>query len=108
MADKQYTIPPLVEVFWWDHYSLGDDWYAAGFKHEPCVLSAVGYLVDENDHYYWVTSTYEIASKEYSSGTAVLKNCVTVMNRLREETTVQWDGQGVHKQKHTSRKPRIH
>jgi hypothetical protein len=92
MVSKKYTLPELVEVFWWDHYSIGDDWYHKGFKHEPCILSAIGYLVDQDDHYYYVTSTYEISNGNYSSGTAVLKNCVTQMNHLRKEHDVNWDG----------------
>lgn len=89
---KTFTIPKLVEVFWWDHYSLGDDWHDPGHPHKPCILSAVGYIVDENDYYYWVASTYEVATGSYSSGTAVLKNCVTAMNTLVESRTVNWDG----------------
>lgn len=108
VKDKQYTVPALVEVFWWDHYSLGDDWYHTDTKHEPCILSAVGYLVAEDDHYYYVSSTYEIASKDYSSGTAVLKNCVTQFNRIREQTAILWDGSGVHRPGARSRKPRGH
>jgi hypothetical protein len=67
---------PIVEIFWEDHYSLGDDWYEPGFKHDLCVLSAIGYLVSEDDKYYYVACTYEIDTGNYSSGTAVLKNCV--------------------------------
>jgi len=77
---KAPKIPPLVEIFWEDHYSMGDDWHEPDAKHEPCVLSAVGYLVAENEQYYWVTCTYELATGNYSAGTAVLKNCVTYFN----------------------------
>jgi hypothetical protein len=76
------TDPPLVEVHWLDHYSLGDDWYKIGHKHEPCTLVAIGYLVSEDDLYYYVTSTYEPATRQYSSGTAVLKMCVTEFHYL--------------------------
>lgn len=89
---KTYTVPQLVEIFWWDHYSIGDDWFEPGHKHKPCVLSAVGYLVDENEYYYWVASTFEVATGSYSAGTAVLKNCVTTMNTLAPERSVNWDG----------------
>lgn len=69
-------IPPIVEIFWEDHYSIGDDWYEPGHKHEICILSAVGYLVSEDDKYYYVSCTYELDSGNYSAGTAVLKSCV--------------------------------
>ena len=97
MVKQSYTIPPLVEVFWWDHYSIGDDWYHKGHRHDPCILSAVGYIVDENEYYYWVASTYEVSNGAYSSGTAVLKNCVTQLNELRPTSSVNWDGTPVSK-----------
>jgi hypothetical protein len=35
---------PIVELFWKDHYSLGDEWYDE-MKDQPVrILSAVGYL----------------------------------------------------------------
>lgn len=89
---KTYTLPSLVEIFWWDHYSIGDDWFDQDHKHKPCILSAVGYLVDQNEYYYWVASTFEVATGSYSAGTAVLKNCVTTMNTLTPERPVHWDG----------------
>lgn len=89
---KTYTLPSLVEIFWWDHYSIGDDWFDQDYKHQPCILSAVGYLVDQNEYYYWVASTFEVATGSYSAGTAVLKNCVTAMNTLNPERLVNWDG----------------
>lgn len=69
-------LPPLVEVFWEDHYSIGDDWFDHNFKHEVCILSAVGYVVAEDDLYLYVACTYEPATKQYSAGTAVLKKCI--------------------------------
>lgn len=90
--NKTYTLPPLVEIFWWDHYSIGDDWFDQDHKHQPCILSAVGYLVDQNEYYYWVASTFEVATGSYSAGTAVLKNCVTAMNILEPKREVYWDG----------------
>lgn len=74
---KTPKIPPLVEIFWEDHYSMGDTWHEPDAKHETCMLSAVGYLVAENDLYYWVACTYELDNGNYSAGTAVLKKCVT-------------------------------
>lgn len=87
-----HNLPKLVEVFWWDHYSLGDDWHDKHHRHQPCILSAVGYIVDEDDMYYWVASTFEVATGDYSSGTAVLKNCVTNIETLRPARAVTWDG----------------
>lgn len=78
--------PTLVEVHWEDHYSLGDDWYKPGHHHEPCVLVAIGYLVAEDDMYYYVTSTYEPATRQYSAGTAVLKKCVTEFYQLERKS----------------------
>lgn len=71
---------PIVEIFWEDHYSLGDDWFELGYKHDICILSAIGYLVSEDDKYYYVACTYDLADKSYSAGTAVLKNCVVDFN----------------------------
>ena len=87
-----HPLPDLIEVFWWDHYSLGDDWHDKHYRHQPCILSAVGYVVDEDDRYYWVASTFEVATGDYSSGTAVLKNCVTHIETLRPARNVSWDG----------------
>lgn len=81
------NLPPLVEAFWKDHYSIGDDWFKPGHKHEVCILTAIGYLVAEDDDYYYIACTYEPASKEYSAGTAVLKNCVTQMYYLNRSKT---------------------
>lgn len=89
---KHYDMPPLVEVFWWDHYSMGDEWHTKEAKHKPCILSAVGYLVAEDDNYWWVTSTYEVETGSYSSGTAVLKNCVTKFTTVKQGRPVNWDG----------------
>lgn len=86
MVEEFPPLPPLVEVFWEDHYSIGDDWYEPGHSHPPCVLSAVGYLVDEDEMYYYVACTYELDSGKYSAGTAVLKNCVV---RFKQYTKVR-------------------
>lgn len=70
-------LPPLVEVFWEDHYSIGDDWFEPGHHHELCILSAVGYLVAQDDLYYYIACTYDLRDGSYSAGTAVIKKCVT-------------------------------
>lgn len=67
---------PVVEVFWKDHYGLGDDWYDEDEKHELRILSAVGYLVGENDDYLFIAANYDFGNETYSGGTAVLKNCI--------------------------------
>lgn len=79
------ALPPLVEVFWEDHYSIGDDWYEVDHKHEACVLSAVGYLVHEDDMYMYVACTYELDSGKYSAGTAVLKNCIVAYRQYTQK-----------------------
>lgn len=76
------TMPPLVEVHWEDHYSIGDDWYPHNYQHEICILIAVGYLVAEDDLYWYVASTYEPSTRKYSAGTAVLKKCMTEFHYL--------------------------
>lgn len=83
-------MPPLVEIYWKDHYSIGDDWHPANAKHEHCILSCVGYIVAEDDIYYWVASTYEPATGCYSSGTAVLKNCIVDMHSLKKKRRHDW------------------
>jgi hypothetical protein len=100
-VSKEYKLPPLVEVFWWDHYSMGDDWHDASTIHEPCILSAVGYVVREDDIYYWISSTYEVATGQYSSGTAVLKNCVTEYNVVNPARKVDWQGKALTARKVT-------
>jgi len=67
---------PVVEVFWKDHYSMGDEWYDKDEKHELRILSAVGYLVSEDDEYLFIASNYDFGNDTYSGGTAVLKNCI--------------------------------
>lgn len=76
MVDTK-DLPPLVEVFWEDHYSIGDDWFEPGHSHELCILSAVGYLVGEDDLYYYIACTLDLRDQTYSAGTAVIKKCVT-------------------------------
>jgi len=67
---------PVVEVFWKDHYSLGDEWYD-DLKDQPVrILSAVGYLVEEDEDYYYIACNFDFGSGQFSSGTAVLKNCI--------------------------------
>ena len=85
MVKKKYpNIPPIVEIFWEDHYSMGDTWHEPSDTHDTCILSAIGYLVAENDLYYWVACTYEMENGNYQGGTAVLKKCVTYYSVLVE------------------------
>lgn len=66
----------IVEIVFEDHYSIGEEWYEEGTKHEPWVLTCAGYLVDQDDKYYYVVNTYEPKTKNYQAGTAILKSCV--------------------------------
>jgi hypothetical protein len=68
---------PIVELFWKDHYSLGDEWYDEMADQPVRILSAVGYLVNEDEDYYYVACNFDFGGKQFSAGTAVLKNCVT-------------------------------
>lgn len=92
-------IPPIVEVFWEDHYSLGDDWYEPDYKHNMCILSAIGYLVSEDSNYYYIACTYDLENGSYSSGTAVLKNCVINYRLLSEERVIEEEIRKPHKTK---------
>lgn len=83
------NIPPVIEVLWEDHFSMGDDWYDPDHKHVMCILGAVGYLVNEDDDYYYVASTYEIETGNYSAGTAVLKNCVINYIKHSDEKVIE-------------------
>lgn len=83
------SMPPLVEILWEDHYSMGDDWYERDHPHVPCILAAVGYVVNEDDMYYYVACTYELESDKYSAGTAVLKNCVIGFRTYNANTAVE-------------------
>jgi hypothetical protein len=86
--DKYPALPPLVEVFWEDHFSIDDDWYDIGTKHTMCILSAVGYLVAEDDDYYYIACTYELDTQKYSAGSAVLKNCVLNFRKYTEADAI--------------------
>ena len=68
---------PVVEVFWKDHYAIGDDWYDEAQVANIRIISAIGYLVDEDDNYYYIAANYDFGNNTFSSGTAVLKNCIT-------------------------------
>jgi hypothetical protein len=85
---KYPKLPPIVEIFWEDHYSIDDDWYDKDDVHDICILSAIGYLVHEDEHYYYVSCTYELDSQRYSAGTAVLKNCVLNFRRYTEADAI--------------------
>jgi beta-glucanase (GH16 family) len=100
--EKYPPIPPLVEVFWEDHFSIDDDWYDVGTPHTICILSAVGYLVAEDDDYYYIACTYELDSQKYSAGTAVLKNCVINFRKYTEADAIIDE---VRKPKKTKGKP---
>ena len=86
--EKYNPLPPLVEVFWEDHFSMDDDWYDVGTPHTMCILSAVGYLVAEDDDYYYIACTYDLEDQKYSAGSAVLKNCVINFRRYTEADAI--------------------
>jgi hypothetical protein len=73
---------PIVELFWKDHYDLGDEWYDDMEDQPPRILSAVGYLVGQDEDYYYVACNYDFGTKQFSAGTAVLKSCVTKRRML--------------------------
>lgn len=93
---KLPELPPLVEIFWEDHYSIGDDWHEPGHRHQPCVLSAVGYMVSEDEMYYYVSGTYELDTGKYQGGTAVLKNCVVLFRTYNKGQVVAENKQKPH------------
>lgn len=70
--------PRKVEVFFEDHYSLGEEWNHKKAKHDKCILSCLGYLVDEDETYYYLANTFEPKTKDYQAGTAVVKSCVVL------------------------------
>jgi len=72
----KFKFYPVVELFWKDHYSLGDEWYDESPEADARIISATGYLVAEDDDYYYVCCNYDFGNHSYSGGTAVLKNCV--------------------------------
>lgn len=65
-----------VEILFEDHYSLGDDWFELDENEKPRLLSAIGFLVKEDEKYYYLASTYDLGIEKYQAGTAVLKSCV--------------------------------
>ena len=50
---------PIVELFWKDHYDLGDEWYDKIPDDGVRIISTVGYLVGEDDDYYYVSCNYD-------------------------------------------------
>lgn len=72
----KFKFYPVVELFWKDHYSLGDEWYDEIPEADARILSAVGYLVGEDEDYYYVSCNYDFGNDQFSAGTAVLKNCI--------------------------------
>ena len=86
--EKYKPLPPLVEVFWEDHFSMDDDWYEVGTPHTMCILSAVGYLVAEDSDYYYIACTYDLEDQKYSAGSAVLKNCVINFRQYTEADAI--------------------
>lgn len=65
-----------VEILFEDHYSLGDTWHEEDDEHDVCILAVAGFLIKEDEKYYYVVNTYEPKTKNYQAGTAILKNCV--------------------------------
>jgi len=78
--------PKKVEILFEDHYSLGDTWHVVGDEHEVCILAVAGFLVKEDDKYYYVVNTYEPKTENYQAGTAVLKSCVIRYSEYEDET----------------------
>lgn len=71
-----FVTPKKVEIIFEDHYSLGDTWHEQEDGHDICILAVSGFLMKEDEKYYYVVNTYEPKTKNYQAGTAVLKNCV--------------------------------
>ena len=68
--------PKKVEIYFQDHYSLGEDWLEKDHSHSVYILTCLGYLVKEDPLYYYIANTWDPQSKEYQAGTAILKSCV--------------------------------
>lgn len=66
----------IVKIEWFDHYSLGEEWYDADESSGPRILVKIGYLTHEDKRYYYVSSLLDSYNKTYSQGLAILKNCV--------------------------------
>jgi hypothetical protein len=81
--------PRKIEVFFEDHYSLGEDWFEKGSKHEQCILSCLGYLVHEDETYYYIVNTFEPKTEDYQAGTAVVKSCVISFIEYGTDRTVK-------------------
>lgn len=77
----------VVEIFWKDHYSLPDQWYDGSVADQPRVICSVGYLIEEDEEYYYLSTNYDEQAKHHSSGIAILKNCVTSKKVLKKEKT---------------------
>jgi hypothetical protein len=72
----------ILYISWYDHYSLGEEWYEKKVKTPSRVIESVGFLMDEDDQYYYISSLRDTQTKCYSSGIAILKNCVKELKHL--------------------------
>jgi hypothetical protein len=80
-----------VEVSFEDHYSLGEEWFSEIGERDVRLISCIGYLCHEDEKYYYIACTYDLLTKHFQAGTAVLKNCVVEFKYHEEasEVTIQ-------------------
>lgn len=85
--NKFYSI---VEIFWKDHYSLPDGWYDDPAESGVRIISTTGYLVKEDDSYYYVSTSFDWENETFSSGVAILKNCI-LKQRVVSKGEINYD-----------------
>lgn len=92
-----------VEIDFEDHYSIGDDWTLFEDHQEIRILKAIGWLAKEDEKYFYITSTYDMETKKFQAGTAILKNCVVSFLELGPLTESQMDEESKPKSRRSRR-----
>ena len=68
--------PPLVEIVWHDSYSLDDEWFPVPHEPKIRVITSSGYEVASDATYVTLASTFDLETRHFSNGIAILQCCV--------------------------------
>jgi len=68
--------PPLVEIVWQDSYSLDDEWFPVPHESKIRVITTSGYEVASDPLYVTVASTFDVETRNFANGIAILQCCV--------------------------------
>ena len=74
---------PIVDIVWRDAYGTAD-WHLVGDDDdEPVIVHSVGYLVDEDKHYYHLTATFVAETGKMCNTISIPKGCVMSIKYFR-------------------------